>query len=131
MPRSRTHLILLASLVCLAGCITTRLSLTPEAKQVAYVEGAAEPHCESLGDVTVGREYFVTDERQPAQTKGDLVVRMRRLAAKMGGNLVVISENDPPSSKCSGFNGAGQVYRCDAATLAKLPGATLRSPAYR
>jgi len=104
--------------VCLCGCITTRQTLTPEAARVRYVEGKLEPaDCEMLEEVTVGREWFVTDERQPAVSKDDVVVRMRRLAAKKGGNLVVILENEPPSAKCDGYNGLGRIYRCSASAL--------------
>lgn len=45
---------------------------------------------------------------------------MRRLAAKMDGNLVVIVENEAPSGKCHGYNGLGRVYRCDDRTLKAL-----------
>lgn len=103
-----------------AGCISSRQAMTPEAAKVRYIEGKAEPPCEMLGEITVGREWFVTDERQPAVSNDDVVVRMRRLSAKMGGNLVVILENEPPNSECSGYNGLGRVYRCSATTLASL-----------
>jgi hypothetical protein len=46
---------------------------------------------------------------------------MRRLAAKKGGNYVVILENEPPNNECTGYNGLGRVYRCSPAVLASLP----------
>lgn len=104
----------------LSACISTRQTLTPEAAKVRYVEQKIEPDCEMLEEITVGRAWFVTDERQPARSKEDVVVRMRRLAAKRGGNLVVILENEPPNSQCSGYNGLGRVYRCSAEQLSKL-----------
>ncbi len=107
-------------MLLLGGCITTRQTLTPEAAKVRYVEGKLEPKCEMIEEITVGREWFVTDERQPAKSKDDVVVRMRRLAAKKGGNLVVILENEPPGGKCSGYNGLGRVYRCPADELARV-----------
>ncbi len=110
------------AVVTLSACISTRQTLTPEAAKVRYVEQKIEPECEMIEEITVGREWFVTDERQPAQSKDDVVVRMRRLAAKRGGNLVVILENEPPNSKCSGYNGLGRVYRCNAEQLSKLSG---------
>lgn len=106
--------------MCLAGCISARQALTPEAAKVRYVEGKLEPDCDLVEEITVGREWFVTDERQPAKSHDDVIVRMRRLAAKRGGNLVVILENEPPNAKCSGYNGLGRVYRCDAAALARV-----------
>lgn len=111
--------LLLGSSLC--GCIVTRQTLTPEAAKVHYLEGKQEPACDMIEEIQVGREYFVTDERQPAVSRDDVVVRMRRLAAKKGGNLVVILENEPPNSKCSGFNGLGRVYRCSDSALAGLP----------
>ncbi|MEZ4223475.1 MAG: DUF4156 domain-containing protein [Polyangiaceae bacterium] len=110
----------LTSLALVSGCISGRQTLTPEAAQVKYVEGKLEPGCQMIEEITVGREWFVTDERQPAKSKDDVVVRMRRLAAKRGGNLVVILENEPPGGKCSGYNGLGRVYRCSAEELAKV-----------
>ncbi len=104
-----------------SGCITTRQALTPEAARVGYTEGKLEPSCELIEEITVGREMFVTDERQPAVSKDDVVVRMRRLAAKKGGNYVVILENEPPNNECTGHNGLGRVYRCSEAVLASLP----------
>jgi hypothetical protein len=120
--RSVPALIFMLSL--LSGCISTRQTLTPEAAKVRYVEGKNEPACEMIEEITVGREWFVTDERQPAKSKDDVVVRMRRLAAKRGGNLVVILENEPPNAKCSGYNGLGRVYRCSDAELAKVAAST-------
>jgi hypothetical protein len=105
----------------LPACISTRQSLTPEAARVRTLEGKLEPECEMIEEITVGREFFVTDERQPAVSKDDVVVRMRRLAAKRGGNLVVILENEPPNSQCTGHNGLGRVYRCTEAALGALP----------
>jgi len=104
----------------LFGCISTRQTLTPEAAEVAYVESKMEPSCKMIEELTVGRDYFVTDERQPAVSKDDVIVRFRRLAAKKGGNFVVILENEPPNSKCSGFNGLGRIYQCSADELAKI-----------
>jgi hypothetical protein len=104
----------------LVGCISSRQAMTPEAAKVSYLESKAEPSCEFIEEVTVGREWFVTDERQPAVNKDDVIVRMRRLAAKKGGNLVVIIENEPPNSQCSGHNGLGRVYRCSDQELAAL-----------
>ncbi len=115
-------LTVLGLLAVLPACITTRQTLTPEAAKVKYVEGKSEPPCEMIEEITVGREWFVTDERQPAKSKDDVVVRMRRLAAKRGGNLVVILENEPPNAKCSGYNGLGRVYRCSDAELVKVAG---------
>lgn len=113
----------LASFLALAlgACISTRQALTPEASKVHYVEGKLEPACDMIEEISVGREFFVTDERQPAVSNDDVVVRMRRLAAKRGGNLVVILENEPPNSQCTGHNGLGRVYRCSAEALAALP----------
>ncbi|MBK7583393.1 MAG: hypothetical protein IPI67_24785 [Myxococcales bacterium] len=108
-------------LVGLCACISTRQSLTPEAAGVRYVEGKLEPACDFVEEISVGRDWFVTDERQPAVSNDDVVVRMRRLSAKRGGNLVVILENEPPNNKCTGFNGLGRVYRCSAEALAALP----------
>ena len=107
----------------LAGCLASKQTLTPEAAEVRYVQAKLEPSCKMIEEVTVGREWFVTDERQPAVSKDDVVVRMRRLAAKKGGNLVVILENEPPNGKCDGYNGLGRVYRCSADELAKIPNA--------
>jgi hypothetical protein len=107
----------------LVGCVTTRQALTPEAARVRWVEGKMEPACDMIEEVTVGREWFVTDERQPAVSKDDVVVRMRRLAAKKGGNLVVILENEPPNTQCTGYNGLGRIYRCSDAALADIPAA--------
>jgi hypothetical protein len=106
------------------GCITTRQTLTPEAAEVRYVQDKLEPNCKMIEEITVGREYFVTDERQPAVSKDDVVVRMRRLAAKKGGNFVVIFENEPPRSTCDGFSGLGRVYSCSEEVLAKIPNAS-------
>ncbi len=117
----RRFVVLSISICCLAGCVTTRQTLTPEAARVEYTEGKLEPRCEMLEEVTVGRQWFVTDERQPAVSRDDVVVRMRRLAAKRGGNYVVILENEPPSAKCDGYSGLGRVYRCSEAMLAELP----------
>jgi len=108
-------------LVLLSACISSRQTLTPEAARVRYLEGKLEPECEMIEEISVGREFFVTDERQPAVSKDDVVVRMRRLAAQRGGNLVVILENEPPNSQCTGHNGLGRVYRCTEAALASLP----------
>jgi hypothetical protein len=112
---------LLVASTAFGACIVTRQSLTPEAAKVHYLEGKLEPPCEMLEEITVGREYFVTDERQPAVSSEDVVVRMRRLAARKGGNLVVILENEPPNSQCTGYNGLGRVYRCSATALGELP----------
>lgn len=110
------------ALLALCSCISSRQTLTPEAAKVRYVESKLEPACEMVEEISVGREWFVTDERQPAKSKDDVVVRMRRLAAKRGGNLVVILENEPRNAKCSGYNGLGRVYRCSDAELAKVAG---------
>ena len=107
--------------IALFGCISTRQTLTPEASEVGYVQGKDEPACKMIEEVTVGGDWFVTDERQPAVSKDDVVVRMRRLAAKKGGNFVLILENEPPGGKCDGFNGLGRVYRCSPEQLAKIP----------
>jgi len=107
--------------LALGACISTRQALTPEAAKVHWVEGKLEPACDMLEEISVGREFFVTDERQPAISSDDVVVRMRRLAAKKGGNLVVILENEPPNSQCTGHNGMGRVYRCSDSALAALP----------
>jgi hypothetical protein len=118
----RTRLLLaLAISSAVSGCITSRQTLTPEAARVEYTEGKLEPECEMIEEITVGREFFVTDERQPAVSNDDVVVRMRRLAAKKGGNYVVILENEPPNNECTGYNGLGRVYRCAPAVLASLP----------
>ena len=109
-----------ALLVALSGCISSRQSLTPDAAEVRYINGKAEPDCAMVTEVSVGRDFFVFDERQPAKSHDDVVVRMRRLAAKADGNLVVILENEPPGGKCSGFNGLGRIYRCTSAQLAAL-----------
>ncbi len=106
------------------GCVTSRQTLTPEAAEVRYVEAKFEPTCQMIEEITVGREWFVTDERQPAVSEDDVVVRMRRLAAKKGGNLVVILENEPPSAKCDGYSGLGRVYRCSPEELASIPNAS-------
>ena len=103
------------------GCVTTRQTLTPEAAEVRYVQAKLEPSCKMIEEVTVGRAWFVTDERTPAVSKDDVVVRMRRLAARKGGNLVVILENEPPSGTCDGYSGLGRVYRCSEDELAKIP----------
>lgn len=118
--RTKLALVLAVS-VGLLGCVVTRQTLTPEAARVEYTEGKLEPSCEMIEEISVGREYFVTDERQPAVSKDDVVVRMRRLAAKKGGNYVVILENEPPNNECTGYNGLGRVYRCSATVLASLP----------
>jgi hypothetical protein len=99
------------------GCVTSRQALTPEAGRVRYVEKPVEPGCELLGEVSVGREWFVFDERQPAVSEDDVRVRMRRMAAKMGGNFVVIHENKPPDNTCNGHYGWGRVYSCSADQL--------------
>lgn len=101
----------------LMGCVTSRQALTPEASRVRYVEKPVEPQCEMLGEISVGREWFVFDERQPAVSEDDVRVRMRRMAARMGGNFVAIHENKPPDSTCSGHYGWGRVYRCDPEQL--------------
>lgn len=112
----------------LVGCISTRQALTPEASKVAYTEDAKlEPSCDLVEELTVGRDYFVTDERQPAVSKDDVVVRFRRLAAKKGGNYVVILENEPPNSSCNGYNGLARIYRCSDSVLASLPKGTPRT----
>lgn len=114
--------------VGLVGCISTRQSLTPEASRVEYTEDAkVEPTCDMVEELTVGRDYFVTDERQPAVSKDDVVVRFRRLAAKKGANYVVILENEPPNNNCTGFNGLGRLYRCSDTVLASLPKGTPRT----
>jgi hypothetical protein len=106
----------------LVGCISTRQSLTPEASRVAYTDDPkVEPSCDLVEELTVGRDYFVTDERQPAVSNDDVVVRFRRLAAKKGGNYVVILENEPPNNQCTGYNGLGRIYRCSDSVLASLP----------
>ncbi len=110
--------LLLVGILTVPACISTRQTLTPEAAKVHYVEGKMEPDCQMVEEVTVGREWFVTDERQPAKSNDDVIVRMRRLAAKKGGNLVVILENEPPNAKCSGYNGLGRIYRCADGQLA-------------
>jgi hypothetical protein len=112
----------------LAGCISTRQAMTPEASRVAYTEDAKlEPSCDMVEELTVGRDYFVTDERQPAVSKDDVVVRFRRLAAKKGANYVVILENEPPNNNCTGYNGLGRLYRCSDSVLASLPKSTPRT----
>jgi hypothetical protein len=111
---------LLAIAWLLGGCISSRQTLTPEASKVRYLEGEAEPACSLVSEVSVGRAWFVFDERQPAKSPDDVIVRMRRLAAKAGGNLVVILENEPPNAQCSGYNGLGRIYRCTPTELARL-----------
>lgn len=111
---------LAVAVVLLGGCISSRQTLTPEAAEVRYINGTDEPDCTMLAEVSVGHDWFVFDERQPAKSHDDVVVRMRRLAAKANGNLVVILENKPPGGKCSGFNGHGRIYRCSSEQLAAL-----------
>lgn len=84
------------------------------------MEGEVEPPCQLVEELTVGRDWFVFDERQPAKSHEDVVVRFRRLAAERDGNLVVILENEKPNAKCSGFNGLGRVYKCSTTQLAEL-----------
>lgn len=104
-------------LVGTTGCATSHRAITPEASRVAYADKAVEPSCEFLGEVSVGREWFVFDERQPAVSEDDVRIRMRRMAAKMGGNFVSIHENKPPDSSCNGHHGWGRVYRCESNEL--------------
>jgi hypothetical protein len=118
----RRLLPILGLALALAGCISTRQALTPEASRVEYTEDAkVEPSCDLVEELTVGRDYFVTDERQPAVSKDDVIVRFRRLAAKRGGNYVVVLENEPPNNQCTGYNGLGRIYRCSETVLASLP----------
>jgi hypothetical protein len=124
----RSLTLLAAFSLGLVGCISTRQAMTPEASRVAYTEDAKlEPSCDMVEELTVGRDYFVTDERQPAVSKDDVVVRVRRLAAKKGANYVVILENEEPNSQCSGYNGLGRLYRCSDSVLASLPKSTPRT----
>lgn len=102
----------------LAGCVTTRQDLTAEGGQVHYVPQEHDPSgCKPLGEVSVGKEWFVFDERTPAVSREDTLVRLRNLAAKLGGNLVVVDEIKAPHSECNGFSGAARVYLCPSDSL--------------
>ncbi len=89
----------------------TSRSLSRQARHVAYLEGDQEPPCKLLDKVEVA------DEFQPAESHEEVVIRMRNLAAKQAGNLVVVFENKPPTGDSSGFHGRGRVYQCEPDVL--------------